>query len=115
MVRWCPSGSTGPRAPSRVRWIILAFLVGASFVAYLLRTNMSIAGEAMMGDLGFDKVELGLVLAAFAWGYALFQFPGGLLGNRFGSRRTLTLLALVWGALTLLVGLLPATLAPASR
>ncbi|MCP3958873.1 MAG: MFS transporter [bacterium] len=107
------STSTGPGAPSRVRWIILAFLVGASFVAYLLRSNMSIAGEAMMGDLGFDKVELGMVLAAFAWGYGLFQFPGGLLGDRFGSRRTLALLALMWGVLTLLVGLLPVTLTPA--
>ena len=112
--RSSPSTSTGPRAPSRVRWIILAFLVGASFVAYLLRTNLSIAGEALMGDLGIDKVQLGLVLAAFAWGYGLFQFPGGLLGDRLGSRLTITLLALVWGALTLLVGLLPVTLAPAS-
>ena len=108
------STSLQPHAPSRVRWIILAFLVGASFVAYLLRTNLSIAGEAMMGDLGINKVQLGMVLAAFAWGYGLFQFPGGLLGDRFGSRRTLTLLALVWGVLTLLVGLLPVTLAGAS-
>jgi ACS family glucarate transporter-like MFS transporter len=91
-----------------VRWRIVALLVAASFVAYLLRTNMSVAGERMMRDLGLGKVQLGLVLAAFAWGYALFQFPGGVYGERLGGRRALTAMAVAWGGLTLLVGLLPA-------
>ncbi len=93
---------------SNVRWRIVALLVAASFVAYLLRTNLSVAGERMMTDLGLTKVQLGLVLAAFAWGYALFQFPGGVVGERLGGRRALTAMALAWGVLNLLVGLLPA-------
>jgi ACS family glucarate transporter-like MFS transporter len=40
-------------------------------------------------------------------GYALFQVPGGALGDRFGPRLTLGLSALVWSASTLLTGLLP--------
>ncbi|HET8624112.1 MAG TPA: MFS transporter [Gemmatimonadales bacterium] len=95
-----------------VRWRIVALLVVASFVAYLLRTNMSVAGERMMAEHGFTKVQLGLVLAAFAWGYALFQFPGGVYGDRLGGRRALTAMAVLWGILNLLVGLLPAA-APA--
>jgi hypothetical protein len=31
---------------TNVRWVILAFLFMASFVAYILRTNMSIAGKS---------------------------------------------------------------------
>ena len=104
----------GSEPPTRVRWVVLSYLVAASFVLYLLRSNLSIAGEAMMSDLGLDKVQLSLVLAAFAWGYGLFQFPGGVIGDRFGSRRTLTVLALAWGVLTLAVGLLPSGLAPIS-
>ena len=95
-----------------VRWRIVALLVVASFVAYLLRTNMSVAGERMIAEHGFTKVQLGLVLAAFAWGYALFQFPGGVYGDRLGGRRALTAMAVLWGILNLLVGLLPAA-APA--
>src|SRR5688572_19909978 len=93
---------------SNIRWRIVALLVVASFVAYLLRTNMSVAGERMMSDLGLTKVQLGLVLAAFAWGYALFQFPGGVFGERLGGRRALTAMAVLWGVLNLCVGLLPA-------
>jgi len=97
---------------SHVRWRIVALLVIASFVAYLLRTNMSVAGERVMSDLGLSGVQLGLVLAAFAWGYALFQFPGGVWGERLGARRALTWMAVAWGVLNLLVGVVPDDLAP---
>ncbi|NOR53600.1 MAG: MFS transporter [Candidatus Aminicenantes bacterium] len=89
--------------------MILALLFMASFVAYILRTNMSIAGESMMADLGLSKVQLGMVLSAFAWGYAIFQFPGGIFGNIVGCRRALTIIALLWGILTLATGLVPGT------
>ncbi len=95
------------KRPTNVRWIILALLFVASFIAYVLRTNMSIAGENMMTDLGISKIQFGMVLAAFAWGYALFQFPGGIFGDLVGSRRALTLIIVAWGVLTILTGLVP--------
>jgi ACS family glucarate transporter-like MFS transporter len=92
---------------SHVRWNVLALLVILSFIAYLLRTNLSVAGERMMGDLGISQVQLGWVLAAFAWGYAIFQWPGGLLAERMGGRKALTLIAVLWGLLNLLVAFVP--------
>jgi ACS family glucarate transporter-like MFS transporter len=84
-------------------------LIGvASFVAYLLRTNMSVAGAPMAADLGLSRVQLGIILGGFAWGYALFQFPGGVFGDLVGPRRAVALLAVAWGVLNLLVGLAPA-------
>jgi ACS family glucarate transporter-like MFS transporter len=94
---------------TNVRWVILTLLFVASFVAYVLRTNMSIAGENMMADLGLSKIQLGMVLSAFAWGYAIFQFPGGIFGDRVGSRWALTIIALLWGILTLATGVVPGT------
>jgi ACS family glucarate transporter-like MFS transporter len=96
-----------PGIRSAVRWKILALLFAASFVAYVLRTNMSIAGEAMSADLGLSQLQLGMILAAFAWGYAALQFPGGLLGEVLGGRRALALMAVLWGVLNLLVGVIP--------
>jgi ACS family glucarate transporter-like MFS transporter len=80
-----------------------------SFVAYMLRTNMSIAGESIMAELGLTKIQLGMVLSAFAWGYAIFQFPGGVFGQKVGSRRALSFIAVWWGILTLVTGLVPGT------
>lgn len=92
-----------------IRWRILALLFAASFVAYILRTNMSIAGESMMADLGLSKLQLGMVLAAFAWGYAIFQLPGGVWGDVVGSRKALAIIAVLWGVVTVLTGLTPGT------
>lgn len=100
-----PPGTTG------IRWRILALVVLASFIGYLLRSNMSIAGERMITDLGLTKVQLGAILAAFAWGYTIFQFPGGVWGDRIGSRKALALIALGWAGTNLAVGFTPTTLA----
>jgi len=88
---------------------VLALLFVASFVAYLLRTNMSVAGDALMRELAISPVQFGMILAAFAWGYALFQIAGGAWSDRIGPRRALTVACLAWGACTLLVGLVPGT------
>jgi MFS transporter, ACS family, glucarate transporter len=101
-------GTLPAAARSAVRWRILGLVCTSAFVAYLLRTNMSVAGEPMMRELGLTQVQLGVVLAAFAWSYAAFQFPGGAWAERVGSRRAIAILALLWGAFNLLTALVPA-------
>ncbi len=92
---------------SGVRWRILVLIVAASFVAYLLRSNMSVVGESLIDDLGLTEQQLGLIFSAFAAGYALFQIPGGIFGDRFGARRVLAIAALCWGGLTVLTAIVP--------
>ena len=92
-----------------IRWIVLAIIVFASFIAYVLRTNLNIVSEAMMHDLGMNEVQLGMVFSAFAAGYAIFQFPGGIFGDRFGSRFTITAIAIAWALLTLATAVIPGT------
>lgn len=93
--------------PSIVRWKILAILALASFISYALRTNLSFAAPEMMADLGLDEIQWGWVLAGFTVGYALFQFPGGILGDRLGPRRVLTVIAVLWALLTVVTSLVP--------
>jgi sugar phosphate permease len=88
-----------------VRWRILVLIITACFVGYFLRSNMSVAGEAMMRDLSLSKAQLGFILAGFAWGYAAFQFAGGVLGERLGARRIITLCLLAWGVLPFIIAL----------
>jgi ACS family glucarate transporter-like MFS transporter len=95
--------------PTTVRWRVLALLVGASFISYVLRYNVSTAGPAMMADLNLSEQQLGYILAAFTAGYTVFQFPGGLFSDRIGPRRTLTIVMVLWGALTVLTSAVPGT------
>ena len=83
-----------------IRWRILFILIFVSFISYVLRSNISIAAPAMIENLALTEVQWGWVLAAFTTGYALFQIPGGIMGDRFGPRKALTLIARLWAVLT---------------
>jgi len=95
-----------PRA-THVRWRIFAILAMGSFSSYMLRSNVSIAAPTMMSDLGLSEIQLGWVLAAFNAGYAVFQFPGGILGDNLGPRRALTIIAMLWAITTILTIAVP--------
>lgn len=74
----------------RVRWSILGCLFGFSLFGYMQRNGIAIAAEPMMQDLGLDQVALGWLLTVFLAGYTIFQIPGGVLGEYWGPRRSLT-------------------------
>ena len=96
-----------PSSRSSVRWWTLVFLASFSFVSYLERANISVAAELMIPALGINKVQMGQIFTSFLIGYAIFQIPGGFLGDRLGPRLTLAGSALVWAAATIFTGLLP--------
>jgi MFS transporter, ACS family, glucarate transporter len=98
---------------SPVRYRIVALLAVFSLVAYILRMNTSVAAKFMMPDLGLTEIQMGQVFSAFMLGYAIFQIPWGLLGDRSGPSRTLTIAALIWAVTTGLTGLAPGHLIPA--
>jgi ACS family glucarate transporter-like MFS transporter len=90
-----------------VRFLLIFGLFLLSTVAFLDRTNVSIAGPAISQEYQLDKVQLGWVFSAFLIGYASFQIPGGWLAVRFGPRRVLTGAVLWWGAFTALTAAVP--------
>lgn len=98
---------TTPTPPTSVRWWTLAGLTGFALVSYMERVNISIAAEVMIPALGINKIQMGQIFTSFLIGYAIFQIPGGFLGDKLGPRLTLSLSALVWGVATILTGVLP--------
>lgn len=91
------------------RWIVLAVIIFASFVAYVLRTNFNIISATMIDDLGMNEYQLGQVFAAFAAGYAIFQFPGGIFGDKVGPRFAIIAIAIAWSLLTVVTAVIPGT------
>src|SRR5437867_12209289 len=47
---------------------------------------------------------MGYALAAFAWAYALFEIPGGWLGDKIGPRKVLMRVVLWWSFFTAATG-----------
>jgi MFS transporter, ACS family, glucarate transporter len=100
------------RERGAIRYRIVALLAAFSLVAYVLRMNISVAAKFMMPDLGLTQIQMGQVFSAFMVGYAIFQVPWGLLGDRWGPRRVLTAAAVLWVATTALTGLVPRLIFP---
>lgn len=88
----------------RKRWLVLLLIALMYFFSYLDRVNISAAAPVIAKEFGFDKVTMGFVFSAFVWSYALFQIPGGWLGDRFGPRRVLTGLFGFWSVTVASVG-----------
>ena len=93
---------TAPRI--RVRHLTLFSLCAMSFILYIDRVNISVAGPVMRKDLGLSATELGVIFSAFAYPYAFMQIFGGWLSDRFGPRIILALLSLLWSVATVMTG-----------
>jgi ACS family glucarate transporter-like MFS transporter len=96
------SAPTPPARPPRPRWIVLALLFAVSVVTYIDRVNISVTARQMMPAFGLTDSQMGRIFSAFVLGYALFQLPGGWLGDRWGARRVLTAAVLWWSLFTAL-------------
>jgi len=90
-----------------VRFVLVFWLFLLSAVAFLDRTNISIAGVSLRAEYLLSYRQLGQVFSAFLLGYAAFQVPGGWLAGRMGPRRLLTFGVLWWGVFTVLTTLVP--------
>src|ERR1700726_2847653 len=91
----------GKQAPrTRGRWYILTLICVMYLITYLDRVNISTAAPVISQEFGFDKITMGIIFSAFAWSYALFQVPGGWLGDRFGARNVLTVIVAYWSIMT---------------
>lgn len=94
----------------RVRWRIYAFLFTFGFIAYFQHLGLTVAAERIMPELGLSQVEVGWLEWAFVLGYAAFQFPGGVIGQRLGARFMFTLIGAIAFLATVLTPLAPALL-----
>lgn len=90
--------------PSRTRFAIMLLLFVSVTINYLDRSNLSITAPAMRTALGLDTAQMGYVLSAFGWTYALCQIPGGWLVDRVAPRVLFAALIVCWSIATILLG-----------
>jgi MFS family permease len=85
--------------------LTLALLLAAGVTNYVDRVALSVANPLIRADLHLDAGQMGLLLSAFVWAYALAQLPTGALVDRLGPRRLLGAAMLLWSAAQAAAGL----------
>ena len=101
---------TGPEADKRYKALRLQVFMGA-FIGYaafyIVRKNFSMA-IPMLAPFGFEKGELGTVLAMNAVAYALSKFLMGSVSDRSDARKFLPL-GLILASLSMMFMIVPIT------
>src|SRR4030081_241251 len=84
-------GQAAPRLLPVLGWMTAALFFG---YAWVLRVAPSVMVEELMRDFSVGAAVLGNLSAAYFYGYAGMQIPVGILLDRFGPRRLITIAAL---------------------
>ncbi len=104
-----PAGSLGEQARRRVSVHVIPVLFALYILAYLDRSNVSVAGLGMAqppekGGLGFSQDVIGFGSGIFFWGYWMLEIPSTLSVLRWGARYVFCRILILWGIAAALIG-----------
>jgi len=88
--------------PKRYFMVMGTFLL--ALLLYVDRICISVAKEPIADALSLSDKQMGWILAAFSLGYAFFQTPSGIMADRYGPRKVLAIIVVLWSTFTALTG-----------
>ncbi len=81
-------------------WFVVLILIGA-IVNYLDRSNLAIANPLIAKEYNLSPLQMGVLMSAFLWPYALANLPAGWLVDRFGPKKMFGWACGLWSAVTI--------------
>jgi MFS family permease len=93
-----PTLSTGKRDESpSFKWIIWSLAALFYFYEFLLRVSPSVMVPKLMASFNITASSVGVLSAYYLYAYAPMQLPVGLLMDRYGLKRILSIASIVCG------------------
>src|SRR6267154_911873 len=88
------------------RWVrIIPVALIMYTIAFIDRTNISLALPRISRDLHLDPQQAGTVAGIFFWGYLALQIPGGHLAKHWSAKKFISILLVAWGIFAVGCGL----------
>ena len=85
---------------------VLFLLCVSVLINYIDRSNLSIAAPLLQTELGISNTQMGALLSAFFWTYALMQTSAGWLVDRFDVKWVFAIGFFLWSSATAVTGAL---------
>jgi ACS family tartrate transporter-like MFS transporter len=93
-----PSENALASAKRKAFWRLLPLVFICYVVAYVDRTNVSIAKLTMAKSLPWlTDAVFGAASGIFFWGYFLLEIPGSILVERWSARKWISRIMITWG------------------
>ncbi|MFP3125897.1 MFS transporter [Ectobacillus funiculus] len=94
---------------AKKRYVVLTMLFLAQILNFIDKTAINFAIIPITKELNLTPNKAGLVLSSFFLSYAMMQFVGGYLADKFGIKKVLTGAVFLWSFATVLTGLARST------
>jgi sugar phosphate permease len=82
--------------PTSIRWQVFALACAASFLLNLHRYTWNIVGPSLKDALRLTNTEVGFLFSLFYYTYAAGQIPSGVVIDRLGPHRVLSVSIITW-------------------
>jgi MFS family permease len=102
--------STPQAPPASLRWLVLVFTSLAMFGNYYVYDSIAPLADTLRTDLGFTSTQVGMLNAIYSAPNIVMVLIGGMLVDRFGTRRAtlaFTVVCLIGALLPALSGTFP--------
>jgi MFS transporter, ACS family, tartrate transporter len=96
---------------AKLSWRLLPLVALGYCIAYIDRSNISVAALTMNKDLGFSAYLYGWGAGTFFFGYFLFEIPSNLILEKIGARIWIARIMITWGIIS---GLMAVVTGPTS-
>ena len=87
-----------------IPWRVFALACGTSFLLYLHRYSWNIVGPMLQDDFRLSNRESGFLFSLFYYTYAGAQIPAGVVIDRFGAHRFLSVAIAAWSVAIAAIG-----------
>lgn len=89
------------QAVNKKRWFFVILILVGAIINYLDRSNLSVANTTISKEFNLSPLQMGVLLSAFMWPYALANLPAGWLVDRIGPKKMFAWASGAWSAVTI--------------
>jgi len=82
------------------RWLIMSLIFFAYILNFMDRSALSYVIEPLQKEFGLNNAEFGILYSAFGISYLVMTIVGGLLVDRMGSRKILSVFSALWSVVS---------------
>ncbi|WP_285398124.1 MFS transporter [Lysinibacillus sp. fls2-241-R2A-57] len=82
-----------------MRWIVLGILFLGFLINFADKSVVGLASVPIMDELGLSYAQWGIIGSSFFWIFPIAAIVIGALTDKFGSKKMITIMLLVWSVL----------------
>jgi D-galactonate transporter len=86
---------------SKKRWFFVILILVGAVINYLDRSNLSVANPIISKEFNLSPLQMGVLLSAFLWPYALANLPAGWLVDRIGPKKMFSWASGLWSIISI--------------